>query len=72
MKTQDSESLVCSWTVGEPLAKPSGNIAKALVKGSAAFTSAESALRAAVDEFNQTLSHYGHGIGFRTLQVVEG
>jgi hypothetical protein len=49
-----------------------GNIAKAFLQGTNKFESAEADLRGVVDEFNYTLSHFGHGVGLRTFQVVEG
>ena len=47
-------------------------MAKALVKGTERFDAVDMALRTAVEEFNTTLSHFGHSVGFRTFEVVEG
>jgi len=47
-------------------------MAKAFCQGTDIFDSTEAELRGAVDEFNYTLSHFGHGVGLRTFQVVEG
>ena len=49
-----------------------GNIGKTVVMGDDALTVVEVGLRDAVDEFNSTLSHFGHGIGFRTYEIVQG
>jgi hypothetical protein len=56
-----------------------GSIATALLKGDENCTLVDADLSVAVEEFNCTLSHLGHGIGIRTfelgtrtLEVVEG
>ena len=30
------------------------------------------ALKTSVEDFNAALSHYGHGVGFKTAESVEG
>jgi hypothetical protein len=42
------------------------------VAGDENFSTIESTLKNAVDEFNLTLTHFGHGVGFRTFEIVEG
>ena len=49
-----------------------GNIVKTVVVGDDALTAVEVSLRDTVEEFNSTLAHFGHGVGFRTYEIVQG
>lgn len=46
-----------------------GRIAMDLVAGDETLTSADTRLRKAVEEFNSTLAHFSHGVGFQTFAI---
>lgn len=48
------------------------NIGSTLVKGDDECQSVDTDLRDAVDEFTSTLSHFGHSVGFKIFEAVEG
>ena len=50
----------------------SGSMASTLVKGDNESDAVEAELRTAIDEFQATLSHLGHTVGFRTFELVTG
>jgi hypothetical protein len=36
------------------------------------YNSVDSELKAAVDEFNSSLMHYGNGVGFKVFDLLQG
>ena len=50
----------------------SGKVAVTFLKGDEERDAASVALETAVHDFNFSLSHYGHGVGFKTFEYVEG
>ena len=49
-----------------------GSMGKRLIKGDQEFSSADAALVMAVDEFNATLSRFGHSVGFKVYDLLVG
>jgi hypothetical protein len=49
-----------------------GKVAVTFLKGDEERDAANIALKTAVRNFNFSLSHYGHSIGFKTFEYVEG
>ena len=47
-------------------------MAKVLLSGEEKFDAVDTTLQTSVQEFNSTLSHFGHSLHFRTFRVVEG
>jgi len=46
-----------------------GSIAMDVIAGDKALTSVDTRLKNAVEEFNSTLAHFSHDIGFRTFEL---
>jgi hypothetical protein len=53
-------------------AYPEGNVAKAFFKGNKECDDSRTGLEKAVQEFNSSLSNFGHSIDFETFALVKG
>jgi hypothetical protein len=51
---------------------PQGNVAKAFFRGNKECDESRTRLETAVQEFNSSLSNFGHSIGFETFALVKG
>ena len=49
-----------------------GKVVHTFVAGDGGLDNANQELKTAVDNFNNALYHYGHGVGFKTAESVEG
>src|SRR5271154_1556983 len=56
----------------QPLSNGTGRMVSTLTTGDEDYTEVNQALEKAVANFNSALSHYGHGVGFKTFEYVEG
>jgi len=48
------------------------NIGSTIFLGDSECQLADTTLQAAVEEFYRTLDSFGHGVGFKTFEAVEG
>ena len=49
-----------------------GRVVSTLTSGDEDYTTTSRALETCVTNFNSALSHYGHSVGFKTFEYVEG
>jgi hypothetical protein len=49
-----------------------GSVTATFFAGEKDFESAETALKNAVDEFNSSIMQFGHGVGFKVFDLLQG